>query len=58
MEKDERALSNDEILITFLKETKEGKYATIDSGSLNYLRIPEQRDQYFVPEECYYYSTR
>ncbi len=44
-------------LLTFLKRTKEGKYAPIAKGSLDHLRVKEQRELYYSDEE-YYYSIR
>jgi len=44
-------------LLTFLTQTREGKYAKIDEGSLSYLRLKEQREEYYYEDE-YYYSTR
>ncbi len=51
-EKEERAL------ITFLKRTKDGKYARIDERHLAYSRIKEQREPYYYAEEEYYYGIR
>ncbi len=44
-------------LITFLKCTKEGKYARIEKGSLAYPRVKEEREPTYNEEE-YYYSLR
>jgi len=48
------------VLLTFLKLTKEGKYAKIDESSLRYTRIKEQREDpcYDYDKEEYYYSIR
>lgn len=43
-------------LLTFLKRTREGKYAKIDESSLPYVRIKEQREEIY--EDEYYYSVR
>jgi len=40
-------------LITFLKQTREGKYVKIDKNILSIPRINEQREEY---EDQYYYS--
>ena len=44
-------------LLTFLKRTKDGKYAPIAKGSLAYLRVKAQRGPSYREEE-YYYSIR
>ena len=44
-------------LVTFLKRTKEGKYAKIDKSSLIYSRVKEQREPIYTDEE-YFYSLR
>ncbi len=44
-------------LITFLKRTKDGKYARIDERQLAYSRIKKQREQHYTEEE-YYYGIR
>ncbi|MBM4136331.1 MAG: hypothetical protein FJ241_05790 [Nitrospira sp.] len=51
IEKEEKAL------ITFLKRTKEGKYAKVDKSSLLYPRVKEQREPSYSDEE-YFYSLR
>ncbi len=43
-------------LLTFLKRTREGKYAKIDESSLPYVRIKEQKEEIY--EDEYYYSVR
>jgi len=45
-----------EVLLTFLKRTREGKYAKIDESSLPYVRLKEQREEIY--EDEYYYSVR
>lgn len=47
----------EKVLLTFLKQTKEGKYAKIDKSSLPYSRFKEQREEIYC-EEDYYYSMR
>jgi hypothetical protein len=44
-------------LLTFLRRTKEGKYAKVDESSLVYTRIKIQREETYEDEE-YYYSVR
>ncbi|MFH0795791.1 MAG: hypothetical protein V2A65_01885 [Candidatus Omnitrophota bacterium] len=41
-------------LLTFLKQTQEGKYAKIDTRSLSYARIKEQREEISLEDEYYY----
>lgn len=45
----------EEILISFLKATKEGKYAKVEETSLPYSRIEEET---VIVEDEYYYSFR
>lgn len=45
------------ILLTFLNLTKEGKYAKIEESSLPYSRISEESEEYYEEEE-FYYSLR
>lgn len=45
-----------EALLTFLRFTREGKFAKIEETSLAYARLREQREE--VPEEEYFYSVR
>jgi hypothetical protein len=45
-----------EILISFLRRTREGKYAQIDETSLPYSRISEERETVASLEEEFYYS--
>lgn len=53
LEKEER--KEIEPIITFLKETKEGKYAKVEETSLEYSRISEQT---IVISEEYYFGIR
>ena len=49
----------EKVLLTFLKRTKEGKYATIAKGSLAHLREKVQREsEPSYNEEEYYYGIR
>ena len=47
----------EKVLLTFLKQTREGKYAKIDDSSLPYSRLKEQREEPYFEDE-YYYSFR
>ncbi len=47
----------EKVLLTFLKQTRKGKYAKINEGSLPYLRVKEQREENYSEDE-YYYSIR
>ena len=44
-------------LLTFLKQTRKGKYAKIDESLLSYSRSKEQREEPYYEDE-YYYSVR
>ena len=46
----------EEALLTFLRQTREGKYAKVDEQSLPYARIKEQREEVSLEDE-YYYSV-
>lgn len=43
------------IIITFLKETKEGKYAKVEESTLKQPRIKEER---IIINDEYYYGVR
>ena len=45
------------VLLSFLKRTKEGKYAPIDESTLPYSRILEEREDIEFLEEEFYYSV-
>lgn len=45
-----------EALLTFLKFTREGKFAKIEESSLAYPRLKEQREE--TLQEEYFYSVR
>jgi len=45
-------------LLTFLKQTREGRYAKIDESSLPYARLKVQREKTYEDEDEYYYSIR
>ena len=46
----------DDILVTFLRRTRAGKYAPIDEDSLPYSRMQEQGEDEESYQEEYYYS--
>lgn len=43
-------------LLSFLKQTKQGKYAKIDESSLDFVRVKEEREEIDAYTETYYYS--
>jgi hypothetical protein len=47
-----------EVLVTFLKQTRDGKYAKIEESSLPYARMEQQQDDTCPVEDNYYYSLR
>lgn len=50
--------NNEDRLLSFLRKTKEGKYAKIEQSSLSFIRIAERNDLAEpAHEECYYYSV-
>lgn len=58
MKKDKKLEENKSIdeknaLISFLKKTKDGKYAKIDGNNLQYSRLKEET---VIIEQDYYYS--
>ncbi len=56
-EKPKKREQEEKALITFLRLTKEGKYAKIEKSALAYPRVQEQREPIYNEEE-YYYSLR
>ncbi len=57
VKKKELRQKEEKVLLTFLKQTRKGKYAKINEGSLPYLRVKEQREEDYSEDE-YYYSIR
>jgi len=56
-EKEKSRKKEEKALLTFLKRTKDGKYAKINKESLPYVRVKEEREDSY--DYCeYYYSTR
>ncbi len=47
-------LDDESALLTFLKLTKDGKYAPIDAKSLTYTRVKEEREEIYGEEEFFY----
>lgn len=57
LKKKEIRQKEEKVLLTFLKQTREGKYAKVDESSLAYTRLKEQREEPYYEDE-YYYSVR
>ena len=57
VKKKELRQNEEKVLLTFLKQTREGKYAKVDESSLPYSRLKEQREEPYYEDE-YYYSVR
>jgi hypothetical protein len=53
--KEKEIIEEEKVLISFLKATKEGKYAKVEETSLPYSRIKEET---VIIEDEYYYSIR
>lgn len=47
----------EQLLLSFLKRTREGKYALIDESSLPYSRVSEEREVVEQLEEEFYYGV-
>jgi hypothetical protein len=54
---DEKVKEKERLLITFLKQTREGKYAPIDESSLPYSRLKEETEFTESLEEEFYYGV-
>jgi hypothetical protein len=52
----DKAKDEEILLLSFLKRTKEGKYAQVDNSSIPYSRIIEERETIESFEEEFYYS--
>lgn len=50
------AVKEEQTLLNFLRQTKQGKYAEIDENSLEYARVKEERSQVDAFTEIYYYN--
>lgn len=55
MTKTKKKDTHEEALVTFLRHTKEGKYAKVDVKSIPSGRVKEQR---YYPQDGYYHSVR
>lgn len=53
-EKGEVVMPDQAAFITFLKMTKDGKYAKIERSALEYSRLKEQTEETSLEEEYYY----
>lgn len=47
----------EQLLLSFLKRTREGKYAPIDESSLPYARVSEEREVVEELEDEFYYGV-
>jgi hypothetical protein len=57
LKKSAEAKNEEKLLLSFLRRTREGKYAPIDQSSLPYSRIIEESETVESPEEEFYYSV-
>lgn len=53
---DEKGKEKEQLFLSFLRQTKEGKYASIDESSLPYSRLKEETETVEFLEEDFYYS--
>lgn len=53
-QKNKKLKKDQEVILKFLKQTKEGKYAAVEKSSLKYTRIQDEVPE--INEEVYYYS--
>jgi len=56
LRKPKEGKDEEKALLTFLRRTREGKYAPIEKNSLPYARITEESEIIESSEEEYYYS--
>lgn len=54
---DEKGKEKERLLLSFLIQTKEGKYAPIDENSLPYSRLKEETETVESLEEEFYYGV-
>ncbi len=47
-------IKEQEVLLTFLRRAKNGEYAPVEEGSLEYTRIDEEAETIVLDEEYYY----
>lgn len=57
MTREEAQDKKKEAILTFLKKTKEGEYAEIDTAAITYARLTEQRERNLCDDEDYFYSV-
>jgi hypothetical protein len=57
LKKSAEAKNGEKLLLSFLRRTREGKYAPIDQSSLPYSRIIEESETVESSEEEFYYSV-
>ena len=57
LKKSAEAKNEEKLLLSFLRRTREGKYAPIDQSSLPYSRIIEESETVESSEEEFYYSV-
>ncbi|MCK4431672.1 MAG: hypothetical protein KAW19_10285 [Candidatus Aminicenantes bacterium] len=57
LKKQKSRQKEEKAILTFLKQTREGKYVKIDKSLLSYLRLKEQTEESYYEDE-YYYSVR
>lgn len=56
MEKQLVAKNEHEVLLSFLRRTKEGKYAPIEESSLPYSRVVEESETLEILEDEFYFN--
>jgi len=54
---DSKKSGREKQLITFLEQTKSGKYVPIDEALLSHLRVTEQDETVELSQDDYYYSV-
>ena len=47
----------EQVLLSFLKETRDGKYSEVDISALNFVRINEEREEILDMADLFYYSV-
>ena len=57
-QKKQKSIQKEEkVILTFLKQTREGKYVKIDKSLLSYPRLKEQTEESYYEDE-YFYGLR
>jgi len=54
---DEKGKEKEQLLLSFLRQTREGKYAPIDENSLPYSRLKEETETIEALDEEFYYNV-